>query len=84
MRQRSSMDEAPFHLEVAEGPGNVRAHWILADDGLRLRSLSPEGEFDAGDGRHHRVILLCSGTPRQAHTKQQTIANGFDHRRCLA
>jgi lysophospholipase len=31
------MDEAPFYLEVAEGPCNVKAHWIHADDDVRLR-----------------------------------------------
>lgn len=33
----SELEEAPFHPDVAEGPSNVKAYWIKADDGLRLR-----------------------------------------------
>lgn len=31
------LDDAPFFPHVAEGPGDVRAYWINADDKVRLR-----------------------------------------------
>jgi lysophospholipase len=36
--------EAPFFHDVAEGPDSVRAYWVHADDGTRIRmALSPGG-----------------------------------------
>lgn len=31
------MDDAPFHIDVAEGPADVRAYWLTARDGVRIR-----------------------------------------------
>jgi lysophospholipase len=32
------MEKAPFYPEVAEGPQDVHAYWLKADDGIRLRA----------------------------------------------
>lgn len=37
--------EAPYYAEVAEGPDGVKASWVVAEDGTRLRmAVWPEGE----------------------------------------
>ncbi|ULB09758.1 alpha/beta hydrolase [Cereibacter azotoformans] len=53
------MSAAPFHTEIARGPDGVRAQWISAQDGVRLRSVIwPEG----GRG----TVLLFSGRTEYA------------------
>lgn len=48
------MEAAPFHGEMADGPHGGAAHWIVAEDGTRLRAAHyPEG--DAG------TVLLYPG-----------------------
>ena len=37
MNRSGVMEEAPFHPQVAEGPGHVSAYWIHTDDKVRLR-----------------------------------------------
>ncbi|TCM85190.1 alpha/beta fold hydrolase [Rhodovulum steppense] len=31
------MDRAPFHNDIAEGPGDTAAFWVMAPDGVRIR-----------------------------------------------
>lgn len=50
------MEEAPFSLDVAEGPPNGRAYWVVADDGVRLRVALWET-----DSAPIGTILLFSG-----------------------
>ncbi|MCX8955682.1 alpha/beta hydrolase, partial [Ruegeria sp. NA] len=37
MLKTNVLDKAPIHPEVAEGPSDVRAYWVLASDKVRLR-----------------------------------------------
>ena len=37
MLKTIALDTAPIHPDVAEGPSDVRAYWVLADDSVRLR-----------------------------------------------
>lgn len=37
MLKTIALDKAPIHPDVAEGPSDVRAYWVLADDSVRLR-----------------------------------------------
>ena len=37
MNRADKIDGAPFHSHVAEGPADVSAYWIYADDNVRLR-----------------------------------------------
>lgn len=48
------MKPAPFHEKMAEGPPAGAAHWVMADDGVRLRAAHyPEGTKG--------TVLLFSG-----------------------
>lgn len=48
------MKPAPFHAEMAEGPADGAAHWITADDGVRLRA----AHYPQGD---RGTVLVFSG-----------------------
>lgn len=55
------MDDAPFFPQVAEGPDNVRAYWINAEDKVRLRVAhwplegSPKGTVLLLQGRTENI-----------------------------
>lgn len=69
MRQRSIMDDAPFHAEVAEGPNIVTAHWIFANDGIRLRVAHWPG-LEASKG----TVFLLQGRTENIEKYGRTVA----------
>lgn len=69
MRQADIMEEAPFHSEVAEGPGNVRAYWIFADDDVRLRIA-----HWAGDEPSKGTVFLLQGRTENIEKYGRTVA----------
>lgn len=70
MSQLDNMEEAPFHPEVAEGPGNVRAYWIVADDNVRLRVAHwASGEPSKG------TVFLFQGRTENIEKYGRTVAS---------
>ncbi len=64
------MDPAPLHAEVAEGPPGGAAHWIRAEDGVRLRL----GHWPAaGTGRG--TVLLVPGRSEYVEKYGRTAAD---------
>ena len=52
----TGLEAAPFFAEVAEGPAGVKAWWVQAEDGTRLRfGVWPEG-------RKGTVLMFCGRT----------------------
>lgn len=54
------MERAPFDQVLAEGPENVRAYWVTASDGVRLRvavwpTQTPRGTIVLFPGRTEYV-----------------------------
>ncbi len=52
----SGLEAAPFFAEVAEGPSGVKAWWVRAEDGTRLRF----GVWP--DGSKGTVLMFCGRT----------------------
>lgn len=68
------MEAAPFFSDVAEGPGDVSAHWLRAEDGLRLRIATWPG------GRKGTVLLFPGRTEfveKYARTAAALLARGY-------
>lgn len=69
MHQRGNMDDAPFHSEIAEGPSNVTAHWIFADDEVRLRVA-----HWPTDGLSKGTVFLFQGRTENIEKYGRTVA----------
>ncbi|MEP3328924.1 alpha/beta hydrolase [Sedimentitalea sp.] len=61
MSRAGMMDDAPFFLQVAEGPSNVSAYWIITEDKVRLRVAhwpteeAPKGTVFVFQGRTENI-----------------------------
>lgn len=69
------METAPFHADLARGPGGGAAVWLRADDGLRIRA----GHW-AGDGTG-TVFLFpgrCEYVEKYGLAAAELAARGYD------
>lgn len=55
------MDSAPFFAEVADAPGDGRAWWVRAGDGVRLRVGAFNTGGETGSGAEAGTVLLFPG-----------------------
>jgi lysophospholipase len=55
---RNELTTAPFNTDVADGPADVRAYWVVTEDGLRLRV----AHWPAPTAPHGTVFLFQGRT----------------------
>lgn len=70
------MDEAPYSVEIAEGPSCVKAYWVVAEDNVRLRiahwcgEAAPRGTVFVLQGRTENI-------EKYGRTADDLVREGF-------
>lgn len=68
MHRSNVLNEAPFHPQIAEGPGNVKAYWIHTDDNVRLRVVHwPTSKLSQG------TVFLFQGRTENTEKYGRTV-----------